>query len=137
MNLAVLHGNLARSPELRYTANNKAVCGFTVAINESYVSQATGERVKTAVFIDCQAFGRVGENINKYFDKGDPILVHGKISQDRWVDKDSGAKRSKVYVTVFSFDFVGGGGGKKKDDEKPTPLLDGKHEPLTEEDIPF
>ena len=43
--------------------------------------------------------------------KGRPIFVEGRLKLDQWQDKESGAKRSKLTVTVESFQFLGGGPG--------------------------
>jgi single-strand DNA-binding protein len=47
--------------------------------------------------------------INKYFSKGKPIFIEGRLKLDSWEDKD-GQKRSKLRVVVDDFQFVGGGG---------------------------
>jgi len=39
-------------------------------------------------------------------------MVEGRLKQDRWEDKTSGQKRSKVGVVVDSFTFMPKSGGK-------------------------
>ncbi|MCK5173219.1 MAG: single-stranded DNA-binding protein, partial [Planctomycetes bacterium] len=58
---------------------------------------------------DCQMFGKRAEVINKYFHKGDPILVEGRLKFDSWQAQD-GSKRSKLRVFIENFEFVGGSG---------------------------
>ncbi len=60
--------------------------------------------------MDCRAFGRMAENINKFFRKGKPIFVEGRLSFDTWTGQD-GVKRSKHRVTVENFTFLPGTGG--------------------------
>lgn len=55
--------------------------------------------------MDCQAYGKVADNINKYCQKGRPLLVEGRLSFDQW-ETPEGAKRSKHRVTVENFTFV-------------------------------
>ena len=61
-------------------------------------------------FVDCQMFGKRAEVINKYFKKGDPIFVEGRLKFDSWQAQD-GSKRSRLRVFVENFEFVGGGRG--------------------------
>lgn len=55
------------------------------------------------------AWGRTGEVIAQYMQKGRPILVSGRLDQRSW--EQDGQKRSKVEVVVEDFNFVGGGSG--------------------------
>lgn len=70
-------------------------------------------------FIDCTAWGKTGETINQYMQKGKPIFIEGRLKYDSWEDKQGGGKRSKLTVVVDNFQFVGGrdgGGGGGRDD---------------------
>lgn len=60
-------------------------------------------------FVDCQMFGKRAETVNKYFKKGEPIFVEGRLKFDSW-EKD-GRKHSKLRVFVENFEFLGKGGG--------------------------
>ena len=62
---AIITGNLTRDPELRTTPNGASVCGFTVAVNRTY-RDASGEQKEDVSFIDCSAWGKLGEMINQY-----------------------------------------------------------------------
>jgi single-strand DNA-binding protein len=44
--------------------------------------------------------------INQYFDKGIPIWIQGRLKQETWDDKATGAKRSRLKVVVETFQFV-------------------------------
>lgn len=112
VNIVVLGGNITRDPETRYTPSGKAVCEFGLAWNNKYTNEA-GELVENVSFFNVVAFGRTAENIAQYFQKGSPILVEGQIKEERWEDKQTGAKRSAVKVIVQRFNFIGG----KKQDE--------------------
>lgn len=122
-NKVILMGNLTRDPELTYTPQQVAICKFSVAVSRKFRTK-TGEDREEVAFIDCTSFDKQGEVINQYFTKGKPILVEGALKQDTWEDKTTGQKRSKLYVRVDSFQFVGsrqdgggGGGGYASDDE--------------------
>jgi single-strand DNA-binding protein len=54
-------------------------------------------------------FGKRAEVIQRYFKKGNPIFVDGRLTFDSWTAQD-GTKRSRHRVTVENFEFVGAGG---------------------------
>lgn len=106
LNKVMLGGNLCREVSVRQTAGGKPVSAFTVAVNRSWKSES-GEEREEVTFVDCSAFGRTGEVIAQYFDKGRPILVEGRLRQENWETKD-GQKRTKLSLVVEQFHFVGG-----------------------------
>ena len=107
-NKVVLMGNLTRDPETRQTPNGQSVTNFSLAISRTWKGQ-DGSNQEAVSFIDCVAWGRTGEVIAQYMQKGRPILVEGRLDQRSW--EQDGNKRSKVEVVVENFNFVGGGDG--------------------------
>jgi single-strand DNA-binding protein len=105
----ILMGNLTRKPEVRYTQNGTAICKFGLAVNRRFKDQA-GEWKEEPTFIDITFFGKRGEAFAKYHDKGKPAFIEGSLRLDTWEDKQSGDKRSKLYVVGDDWQFVGGGG---------------------------
>lgn len=101
MNKVILTGRLTRDPELRYTANNKAVCDFTIATNRPVVRD--GERV--ADFINCRVWNKTAENLDKYQAKGNMIAVSGRMQVDNYQDKD-GKNRNYTYVLVEDLEYL-------------------------------
>ena len=124
MNKIILLGNLTDDPEVKtYKENSFTV--FTVAVQDGY-----GDKKKT-YFFDCIAGGKTGENIAKYFEKGKPILVEGKLYTRK--NEDSGYKEIKI--SIYSFSFINGGGDgkkKKKNTKKPR-----EEEEKGYDDVPF
>ena len=106
-NRVVLVGNLTRDPQLKYLPSQTAVCEFALAINHKYKT-ASGEQREEVCFIECSCFGKPGEIINQYMQKGKPLLVEGRLKFDTWEDKQGGGKRSKHSVFVENFQFLGG-----------------------------
>ncbi len=106
-NKIFLIGNLTRDPQLSYLPSQTAVVDFGLAVNRRWKS-AEGEDREETCFVDCRAFGRMAENINKYLSKGRPLFVEGRLTFDSWTAQD-GTKRSKHRVTVQTFQFLGGG----------------------------
>jgi single-strand DNA-binding protein len=107
-NKVILMGNLTRDPETRQTPNGQSVTNFSLAVNRTWKGQ-DGQTQDQVSFIDCVAWGKTGEVIAQYMQKGRPILVDGRLDQRSW--EQDGNKRSKVEVIVENFNFVGGGEG--------------------------
>ena len=103
---AIITGNLTRDPELRTTPNGASVCSFSVAVNRIY-KDANGEQREDVSFIDCSAWGKLGEMIAQYAKKGSGVLVSGRLDQRSWEDKTTGQKRSRVEIVVEDFNFAG------------------------------
>lgn len=131
-NLVVLTGHLTRDPELRTLPGGSTVCDFGLANNRKWTDNNGTKREET-LFVDCSAWGKTGENIRKYFTKGNPILVSGRLTYESWVT-DEGQKRSKLKMTVERFDFI----GKKEESEsaEPKPQTAEQNEP-DDGEIPF
>lgn len=149
-NKVVLMGNLTRDPELRSTPSGQSVASFSLAVNRSW-KNASGETQEAVDYIDCNAWGKAGEIISQYMQKGRAILVSGRLQQRSW--EQDGQKRSKVEVVVEDFNFVGGGGdggGNYNNDNSDSPapkstpakkdkseVEDVDSEPINLDDIPF
>jgi len=145
-NKVMLMGNLTRDPQLSYTPSQTAVVEFGLAVNRRWTGNDGSSKEETC-FVDCQAFGRQAENINKYMAKGRPIFVEGRLKFESWTAQD-GTKRSKHKVTVSNFQFLpdGRSAGQMSDDRRDTtdngPQTTGNGNQTTqsraaEDDIPF
>jgi single-strand DNA-binding protein len=144
-NKILMMGNLTRDPQLSYTPSQTAVVDFGLATNRTWNDQS-GQKREEVCFVDCRAFGRMAENINKFFKKGKPIFVEGRLSFDQWTGQD-GVKRSKHRVTIENFTFLPGtggaaGGGPDHPDmggyDEAGPSSPGRAGgPVPDEDIPF
>ena len=108
-NKVLLIGNLTRDPQLSYTPNQTAVVDFGLATNRKWTGQDGSQREETC-FVDCRSFGRQAETINKYLTKGRSVFVEGRLTYDSWTAQD-GSKRSRLRVTVESFQVMSSGGG--------------------------
>jgi single-strand DNA-binding protein len=112
-NKVILMGNLTRDPELRYTANQTAICKFGLAVNRRFKDGQTGEWKEEPTFIDVTIFGARAEPFARYHTKGKPAFIEGSLRLDTWDDKNGGGKRSKLYVVADTWEFVGGGRGEQ------------------------
>lgn len=102
MNTVQILGNLARDPEVRYTQSGRAVATFTVAATNTYIDSATNETKEQTAFINCVAWGKLGEAVGNYR-KGNRLFVEGRI-QTRSYEDSNGQKK---YVTEVIAGFVG------------------------------
>ena len=100
-------GNLTRDHEMRVTPKGTAITQFSVAVNRTWKDES-GQTKEEVSYFDVEAWGKQGEVIAKHFTKGKPIFVDGRLKQDRWDDKTSGQKRSKVFIVLERFEFIGG-----------------------------
>ena len=100
INKAILMGRLTRDPELRHTGNGTAVCSFTIAIDNGYGDNRTTD------FINCVAWNKTAEFVEKYFSKGRLIIVVGRIQTRTWEGQD-GKKNYATEVVVDEAHFTG------------------------------
>jgi len=110
-NKIMLMGNLTRDPQLSYTPSQTPVVDFGLAVNRKWTGK-DGQSKEETCFVDCRAFGRTAETINKYLVKGRPVFVEGRLTFDSWTAQD-GTKRSRHRVTVENFQFLPSGGGNR------------------------
>lgn len=99
-----LMGNLTRDPELKYSQNGNAICNLSLAINEYAGKDEQGNVKEDVCYVDCTAFGERGEAINKFFTKGQAIIIIGSLKLDRWTQED-GTNRQKHWVRVDRWIF--------------------------------
>ena len=90
MNKVILMGRLTRDPEVRMSGDTP-VARFSLAVDRRF--KKDGEQ--TADFINCVAFGKTGEFIEKYGRKGTKFVVEGRIQTGSYTNKDG----QKVYTT--------------------------------------
>lgn len=142
LNKVILAGRLTAAPELKQTPNGVSVLTFGLAVDRSYAKK--GEEKQTD-FIDCVAWRQTAEFIAKYFDKGSPLCIIGKL-QKRSYDAKDGTKRYVTEVTVDEANFV-----ESKSSKSSTPSNDYNSEPsapattaalddfevLSEDGVPF
>lgn len=107
-NKVILMGNLTRDVEMRTTSGGQSVANFSLAVSRSWRGQ-DGQQQEQTSFINCVAWGKVGEIIEQYVKKGSALLVSGRLEQRSYEDKE-GNKRQAVEVIVEDFNFVGSRG---------------------------
>lgn len=103
MNKVILMGRLTRDPEVRYAQNDNgtAVARFSIAVDRKF--KRDGE--PDADFLNCTAFGKQAEFVEKYLRKGTKMLIAGRIQNDNYTNKD-GQTVYSVRVMVDEMEFA-------------------------------
>ncbi len=143
LNHAIVSGRLCADPELRSTPSGTSVCHLRVAVNDSVKDQATGEWSDRPNFLDVDYFGAGGENAAKYLEKGQAVVISGRLRWRSWEAQD-GTKRSAVSIVADHVEFgqkagQGGTGDKGLDSAKEF-VREGQDAPsyqADDDDIPF
>ncbi|MBJ7504997.1 MAG: single-stranded DNA-binding protein [Ilumatobacteraceae bacterium] len=94
-NTITLVGNIVRDPELRFTANGKAVANFGIAVGRRF--QVNGEWQEQTSFFNITAWGELGENAAASLSKGVRIVVTGRLEQREFTTRE-GDKRTAIDV---------------------------------------
>ena len=89
-------------------------------------------------FITCTAFKNQAEFLNKYFSKGQEILIQGSLRINQW-EGDDGVRREGCEVLINNIDFCGAKQDSKLAEQneraqtvEPVPFTN-----LPDEDLPF
>tara|TARA_R110002110_G_scaffold182350_1_gene388685 strand:+ start:144 stop:527 length:384 start_codon:yes stop_codon:yes gene_type:complete len=117
-------GRLTRDPETTQTQKSSVV-KFAMAVN--------GFKKEDVSFFDCEAWGKVGEIVQQYCQKGKQIAIGGTIRIDRWQDKD-GNNRSKPIVNVRDMTLLG---SKEDSAQAPKPQQQQQKAEISNDELPF
>ena len=115
-------GTLVYDPEMKYANSGTEIASFSIAINEK-IKGPDQKYTERADFFDCVLFGKSAANFCEYMAKGRKVAIRGKLRQDRWEDKTTGTKRSKVSIFVEEWtmcDSKQGGASAQKDGYTPS-----------------
>ncbi len=137
MNKVILMGRLTRDPEVRYSQGERsmAIARYSLAVDRRG-SKSNGDGQQNADFINCVAFDKRGEFAEKYFRKGQRVLVSGRIQTGSYTNRD-GQKVYTTEVVVEDQEFAdsknsgdnsggnGGNGGGRAAAPAPFPIGDG------------
>ena len=100
MNYCHFIGRTTKAPEVRYTQGDKptVIANFTLAVQRKFSKDKVD-------FIDCVAFGKTAEFLEKYIGQGDKIAVTGSLQIEPYTDKN-GVKRYPAKIYVIEVDFA-------------------------------
>lgn len=95
-------GSLGGDPELKYTAAGQPLCSFNVAVSHRYKARGSDDWTEETSWVSVTAWQSLAENVAASCIKGTRVIVVGRLKEDSWEDRDSGAKRSKLTVVADS-----------------------------------
>jgi single-strand DNA-binding protein len=101
-NKVIMIGNLTKDPELRYTPQGTPVASFRIAVGSKY-KQGEGLKEET-LFIDIVTFGKQAETCSQYLNKGNPVLVEGRLQERKW--ESDGQQKSKMEIVAQTIRFL-------------------------------
>ena len=128
MNKVILMGRLTKDPELTTTTSGVSVAKFTLAVQRQF-RNAEGEY--DTDFINCVAWRTNAEFIDKYFKKGERMLVSGTM-QVRSYEANDGTKRYVTEVVVNETHFIEIKGNQNNNDSKLEPI-----DEIDDDNLPF
>ena len=104
INMVTVVGRLTKDPELKYTNSGTAVAKYSIAVNRK---KRNGDNWEDEVsYFDVVVWGKQGEAIQQYLNKGKQIAISGELRQNRW--EQDGQKRSKVEIIANNVQLLGG-----------------------------
>ena len=145
INKAIIGGYISQKPEEKKLPSGISVTNLSVATNKTYTKD--GEKIQTTEFHNVVAFGKTAENIAKFFNKGERIMIEGEIQTRTWEDQQTGKKMYRTEIIANSFHFI-----EKKSDKtqtttyadygvdepkKENPVVEYPQEDINPDDIPF
>ncbi len=93
-NRVQLIGNLGNDPEIITLESGKKLAKFSIATNETY-KNSSGEKVTDTQWHNIVAWNKTAEIIEKYLQKGNEVIIEGKLTSRSFDDKEG----NKRYVT--------------------------------------
>ncbi|MEV1855517.1 single-stranded DNA-binding protein [Pseudomonas aeruginosa] len=116
INKAIIIGNCAGEPEVRFLSNGNAVTNVTVVTNETWKDKQTGQQQERAEFHRVVFFGRLAEIAGEYLRKGSQVYVEGSLRTRKWQGQD-GQDRYTTEVIVDMHGQMQMLGGKPVNDQ--------------------
>lgn len=104
MNTLTIAGRLGRDADTRYSSAGKAICNFSVAVDQR---RAGGE--KGTLWVDCSIWGERAEKLAPYLTKGTVVSVSGEASARAWTPRGGGDPVGQLCLFVREVTLLGGG----------------------------
>lgn len=106
-----LIGNLGGNPEVRELPSGKKLAKFSLATTDKF-KDSEGKLVNETQWHNLVAWGKTADFIEKYVEKGQEVVVEGKLQSRSYSDKEG----TKKYITEISVnEILKIGNGKRKE----------------------
>lgn len=96
LNKVILIGRVGDKPEGRYTSGGKSTSSFSIATNETWITN--DERQEHTEWHNIVAWGKLAEFSSDYLQKGQLICVEGKLRTRTWKDKEDNNRKTTEIV---------------------------------------
>lgn len=104
-NRVTVCGYLGATPEIMATQTGGKIAKLRLATSESWVDKRSGERVEQTEWHSIKIFNEATvDYVEKALDKGDLVLVEGRLKTRKWTDKDNVER----WTTEIHVSFGGG-----------------------------
>ena len=126
-------GRLGRKPECKYTKSGKAVCSFSIAVQE--------RKDQPTTWINLVAWEKLADIITEHLDKGSLIYVEGRLQNREYEDND-GNKRQSTEIVIRDLTMLGqaGSGSSSSGSSQGSSGAQGSSggsDDFADDDIPF
>ena len=134
-NLVILAGNVGATPEVRTTQGGTKITQFSLATSrpkrdsEGKIIKENGRRVEDTEWHRITCFNGVGKTVAQYVDKGQKVMVRGRIHYTRWTD-DQKIERYGVEIIADEVTFLSRSRQQQQGDTQD-------HGGLDDDDVPF
>ena len=108
-------GRLGKDPETRYTADNNAICNFSIAVGYKTATKENTEWVRIVTFT--KLAGICGD----YLKKGSRVFIAGRMTTRKWQNKD-GVDQYTTEVVADQMQMLGG----RSAEDAPAPAAPAK-----------
>lgn len=98
INNVILTGRAGRDPEVRYFESGSAVASLAIAVDRYKQDEPD--------WFDLELWGKLAQAAGDYVRKGSRIGIIGRLEQQKWTDRATGEKRSKVLVKVVNLELL-------------------------------
>ena len=134
-NLVILAGNVGATPEVRTTQGGTKITQFSLATSRpkrdsegKILKDADGRRVEDTEWHRITCFNGVGKTVAQYVDKGQKVMVRGRIHYTRWTDSEN-IERYGVEIIADEVTFL------SRSPQQQSGTQD--HGGLEDDDVPF
>lgn len=92
---------LAADPELRFSQSGTAIARMRVVTSDRKRNPQTQEwEDGDSLWLDVTVFKQLAENVVESLQKGDLVVITGRLKTEEWEDRESGQKRSKIALVA-------------------------------------
>lgn len=104
LNVVTMMGRLVADPELRTTTGGTEVVSFRIAVDRPFSKDANAQK---ADFFTVIAWNSTALFVSRYFSKGSPIAITGKLQSRTYEDRNSGEKKTSIEIVASEVSFCG------------------------------